>query len=89
MQKHIENYLKFFGYGDQDMILSEISGNPAASFHHIKYKSQGGKDNIENIIALTSEEHDQAHFKRGPYLHEDELKTAHYAFMKYKLSNTL
>lgn len=61
MKKHIKIYLKHFGYGDQDFIPSELSGFRAVDIHHIVYKSQGGKDEIDNLIALTRTEHELAH----------------------------
>ena len=64
-------------------VVSEISGKLAHDIHHITYRSQGGTDDIENLIALTREEHDQAHFLRKPYLTSEYLKKTHL----YKLKN--
>ena len=33
----------------------------AVDIHHILFKSLGGNDDIENLIALTRDEHDEAH----------------------------
>lgn len=61
MQKYIKTYMKFFGYGEQDKILCEHCGRVAVDIHHIKFKSRGGGDNIENLIALCRKCHDMAH----------------------------
>lgn len=54
--------MDFFGYGEQDFIPSEISGNRAVDIHHISRRGMGGsksKDTIENLMALTREEHEK------------------------------
>jgi len=60
MQKYIKTYCDYFGYVEDEFIPSEVSGKPAVDIHHIKFRSRGGKDNIENLIALTREEHEEA-----------------------------
>ncbi|MDA3837257.1 MAG: HNH endonuclease signature motif containing protein [Nanoarchaeota archaeon] len=89
MQKHTKVYLKHFNIGEQDYIPSEISGSPATGgIHHIKFLSAGGKDEIENLIALTKQEHDQAHYKEYPYLEREELFEYHKKFTNvYKQLN--
>jgi len=80
-------YKKFFKYGEQDIILSEVSGGLAGSIHHIIKKSQGGRDNIENLIALTNREHRQAHrLEKEKFLSEDELTKIHERFMANHIS---
>jgi hypothetical protein len=67
MRKHVKIYMKHFGYGEQDFIPSEVSGARATDIHHIEPKGMGGsktKDYIENLIALTREEHERAHADR-------------------------
>ena len=61
MKPYVKVYMNHFGYGEQDFIPSELSGKRAHDIHHIKFRSQGGKDEIENLIALTREEHNEAH----------------------------
>lgn len=67
MQKHIRNYIKYHGIGEQDVIHCEICGKSGRidkgnfDIHHIKPRSQGGKDNIENLILLCRKCHDLAH----------------------------
>lgn len=59
------NYKKLFfnhyGYGEQDFIPCAVCGCRAVDIHHIKFKSQGGKDEINNLIALCREDHTKAH----------------------------
>lgn len=61
MAKHKKVYLEYFSYGDQDMVPSEYSGLRAEHIHHLIFKSQGGPDEIWNLMALTGEEHDRIH----------------------------
>ena len=64
MVKHKKIYLKHFDYGEQDMVPSEYSGKRAEHIHHLIFRSQGGEDEIGNLMALTGEEHDRAHNDR-------------------------
>jgi len=61
MQRHTKIYLKHFGYGEQDFISCEHCGKKAVDIHHIIYRSRGGGDNVENLIALCRECHEMAH----------------------------
>ena len=61
MVKYKKLYLKYWGYGEQDFVPSEHSGNEANSIHHLQFKSLGGPDEIWNLMGLTQEEHDRAH----------------------------
>lgn len=61
MKRHIKNYLKHHGYGEQDVILCEICGAVAVDIHHKILKSQGGIDDIENLIALCRKCHNKEH----------------------------
>ena len=79
MQKYIKTYLDYFGYSVGDFIPSELSGGQAVDIHHIQPRGRGGKDNIENLIALTREEHDKAH---EYILKEEYLKEKHINFIK-------
>jgi len=64
MKPHVKNYLKHYGYGEQDVILCEQCGKQAVDIHHKKLKSQQGTDEIDNLIALCRKCHDAAHGKR-------------------------
>jgi hypothetical protein len=66
MQKHTKQYFDFFNV-DYDPVsgwhdcVSEISGLPAVDVHHIERRGMGGSknaDRIENLMALTREEHE-------------------------------
>lgn len=62
MKKHTKVYFDAFGYGEGDFIPSEVSGDPAVDIHHIRAKGMGGSkemDFIENLMALTRDEHDR------------------------------
>ena len=61
MQKHIKNYFEHHGYCETDIILCEVCSCQAVDIHHITYKSQGGSDEIENLIALCRDCHNRAH----------------------------
>jgi 5-methylcytosine-specific restriction endonuclease McrA len=63
MKRHVKNYLKAHGYGEQDIIPCEECGGVAVDIHHKKFKSQGGTDDVENLIALCRKCHDRAHGK--------------------------
>ena len=68
MKKHVKIYLKHFGYitgfyncNMDEFVPCEHCGNKAVDIHHIIYLSQGGKDEIENLMALCRKCHDMAH----------------------------
>lgn len=65
---YIKTYCNYFGYDYDEFIPSELSGQTASDIHHLCFRSQLGTDNIENLMALTREEHDQAH--GGKYTRE-------------------
>ncbi len=53
-------YLEAFGYDPDDhsqFVPSEISTERSVDIHHILGKGRGGKDRIENLMALTRTEH--------------------------------
>lgn len=83
---YVQTYMDFFGYVEQDVILSEYSGKPADDIHHIVFRSHGGDDSIENLIALTREEHDQAHGKKQPTLTERSLFDLHQKRIRFWVS---
>lgn len=63
MQKHVKIYIDYYSFGEQDTILCEVSGCPryGTDVHHLIFRSQGGKNNIENLTCLCHEHHNQAH----------------------------
>ena len=76
MKKHIKIYREHFGI--EDYYPCEVCGLKATDIHHIKYKSRGGKDEIENLMALCRSCHDKAHQE---ILQETELKGMHLIYI--------
>lgn len=64
---YITNYMKHYNIGEQDIVLckakSEECLGVAVDLHHIVFKSQGGKDNVENLIPICRNCHNLAHAK--------------------------
>lgn len=76
--------MKALGYDITDFIPSEISGSKAVDIHHIDCKGMGGnpskdKDRIENLQAVTREEHLEYGDKKE-YLFL--LYSTHYSFLE-------
>ena len=69
-----QTYIDYFDYSKDENILCERCGAAAVDIHHIVYKSQGGKDNIENLIALCRDCHNLAHSEK---LSKSELQDVH------------
>ena len=67
MKKHTKIYLDYFNIdydistSYHDYINCEICPKMAVDIHHIIFKSQGGKDEINNLIALCRDCHIKAH----------------------------
>ena len=60
MKNHTKIYLESFGYdiGISDIFVpSEISEERSVDIHHIIGRGKGGDDRIENLMALTRQEH--------------------------------
>jgi 5-methylcytosine-specific restriction endonuclease McrA len=83
MQKHTANYFKYFSIGMEDTIFCEVCGmggrvdRGGFDLHHIVPRSQGGGDEVENIILLCRKCHNAAHGLEKTYLHKDVLKAIH------------
>ncbi|MEM7487075.1 MAG: HNH endonuclease signature motif containing protein [Bacteroidota bacterium] len=61
MRKHTKIYLEAFGYDLSDpnqFVPSELGGRKSNDIHHIISRGRGGKDRIENLMALTRKEHE-------------------------------
>ena len=86
MKKYIKIYLDFFGYGEQDFVPCEICGNRSGPPHHIIFRSQGGKDEIENLIGLCQKHHEDAH---KHILSREYLKHIHAAKIQSRKITTI
>ena len=60
MKKHVKIYRDRFPEFI-DYFPCEVCGDVATDIHHIKYKSRGGKDEIDNLIGLCRSCHNKAH----------------------------
>jgi predicted restriction endonuclease len=87
MKKHVKTYIDYFGFSEGDMILCEVCEKIAIDVHHIQYKSQLGKDVIENLIALCRYHHDCSHFKEKPFLTKETLQSIHNQKLCYTQSH--
>jgi hypothetical protein len=87
MQKYTKIYLDFFGFGLDNYIPCQICLRKAEGIHHIKYRSQGGTDDIENIMAVCTECHDKLHFKKRPFIYEKEAKRIHLEYIEASKRN--
>jgi len=71
---HKKVYAKAMDIGPEDIVLCEVCGAVAVDIHHVRFKSQGGTDKINNLIALDRNCHDIAHGKvKGKELLKDDL----------------
>lgn len=81
MVKHKKNYLEFFGYTEGDWIPCENCGRGAVEFHHLLFRSKGGGDEAENIMALCVSTpdwvgcHNKAHNSNREF--NEQLKKVH------------
>ena len=78
MKQHVKSYHKALRIYPGDVILCENCGRHTVDIHHILFKSQGGSDEPENLIALCTGDnescHDQAHGKiKGKSLSRADL----------------
>ena len=53
--------MKAFNLCEEDIVLCEICHKQAVDLHHIDYKSQLGKDDADNLIALCRKCHMDIH----------------------------
>jgi len=63
MQKHVKIYMKHYGYSEAETILCQNCEAQAVDIHHIKFRSQGGSDEVSNLIALCRNCHEKAYRK--------------------------
>jgi hypothetical protein len=85
MKPHAKNYLTHFDLGEQDFIYCEYHYIKYGAFiravdlHHIVYRSQGGTDDINNIVALCRDCHNLAHAEQ---IDRCELLEIHKEFLQ-------
>lgn len=79
MTKHCKVYFAYFGYGIDSFVPCEVCGSRSTDVHHVKYKSRGGKDVIENLMGVCRTCHDKAHREE---LKESELSEIHLQFLR-------
>ena len=80
MVPHKKIYVKVFQLGEQDVILCENCGRSrAVDIHHLLFRSQGGKNNIRNLMALCRKCHLMAHSDR---VFNNRLKKVHLDYLK-------
>lgn len=83
MQKHTKIYFVYFDIdydtstGYHDYIDCEVCKGQAVDIHHIIFKSQGGKDEINNLIALCRSCHNMAHSRTLSGEHLQEIHNKH------------
>ena len=72
MTKHCKVYFEYFGYDTSSWIPCECGcGKRADNIHHVTPRSLGGKDTIDNLIALSYNCHEAAH---GPMAASHKLR---------------
>ena len=72
MQKYVQNYFEHYWIFWEYFPCLKCWAT-WADVHHILYKSQWGKDDVDNLIWLCRTCHDKAHFKKEPYLTAENL----------------
>lgn len=65
-----EKYFKAKGLDKCDVLLCAVCGKLATQLHHIKYKSQLGTDEPDNLIPLCFEHHAGHHDRNNPTTEE-------------------
>ena len=74
MQKHIKNFITHYKLAEGEFFPCQCCGEEAAvDIHHIIHRSQGGSDEIGNLIGLGRDCHLRAHYLQKPYLEAEEL----------------
>jgi 5-methylcytosine-specific restriction endonuclease McrA len=81
MKIHIKNYIAAYGV---PTACEWCGRNNPADIHHIIFKSQGGGNEVDNLIALCRDCHDRSHFKKEPYITSEELfkRKGHYGISR-------
>ena len=65
MKKYKKIFADFWDIGEQDVFICQgCLSAKCVDFHHLQPKSQGGKDEIINLIGLCRTCHDLAHSEK-------------------------
>ena len=65
MKPYVKKYMDHYGYGEQDYIICRAClKRKAVDIHHIIFRSKGGTDDINNLVALCRYCHNKAHNDR-------------------------
>lgn len=87
MEKHKRTYIESLGISRDDVVLCEVCGQRGADIHHIEYQSQGGKDEIENLIALCRGCHKAEHDTASRKERYQSIVQRRTKYLKWKQSN--
>jgi 5-methylcytosine-specific restriction endonuclease McrA len=61
MKKHKQVYFDYYDIDPGDFVACENCGRQGVDIHHLKFRSQGGQDVIENLMCLCRECHFEVH----------------------------
>ena len=62
MKPYIKNYTEYFGIGEQDVVPCEVCNMARmVDVHHLRYRSEGGSDKVENLIGVCRHCHELFH----------------------------
>ena len=81
MKRHVKIYMRYFNFGEQDIIYCEKCHTKAVDIHHIHGRGKG-KDIIENLMALCRDCHNMVHAGK---ISKVELQRIHNEFLNGKL----
>ena len=65
-----QKYFKELGLCTTDVLYCVICHKVATQLHHVVYKSQGGKDEVNNLAPLCMSCHDGHHCRNNPTTEE-------------------
>jgi len=61
MKKYKKNFMKHHNLAPGEYFPCEYCKAPAVDIHHVKFKSQGGTDDVDNLIGLCRSCHIKHH----------------------------
>ena len=78
-----ENYFIFHGLDKCDILYCANCPGVAVDLHHVKYKSQGGSDDPQNLCPLCFKCHSGHHDRNNPTTKTIKIKMQTYDFSPY------